>query len=225
MDFRLAGRRRPIFPILDEATPFSCTSSLHFTWPEDRRLSPARSSLLTTELAWGQPPISDPSIMRHEAANGRSVQCQGLMGISFASSQGPPASLGSCSIYCRHSHFSSVIFTPNVQWETQSLQEKPLQVVLMRVGGGELRLGRACAGLIMKCVSLGIQRGEGLSPGQLLQPLSVQDESCLVFAPERPGFCSMSLFSACLLTTGMDAAGSVHPLQIHAHKGSAGCRL
>lgn len=52
---------------------------------------------------------------------------------------GAPASLGSCSIYCGRSHFSSVVFTPHGQWETRSPQEKALQVVLTWVGGGELR--------------------------------------------------------------------------------------
>lgn len=63
-----------------------------------------------------------------------------------------------------------------------------------------------------------------MSPGQLFQPPSIQDESCLLFASERPGFCLTSFFSACLLTMGLDAAISAHPLKTGAQEASAGCR-
>lgn len=70
------------------------------------------------ELAWGHTYISDPCIMKHEAANcGERLLCQRLIGISFAELPGAfHTSQGSCSIYFRPSHFSSVNFTPCVWW-------------------------------------------------------------------------------------------------------------
>lgn len=74
------------------------------------------------ELAWGHTYISDPCIMKHEAANCRErLLCQRLIGISFAAlPRALHTSQGSCSIYFRPSHFSSVKFTPCVWWVTHS---------------------------------------------------------------------------------------------------------
>lgn len=117
--------------------------------------------------------------MRHEAARARASDVRDGWTFRSPAPRAPPtsASLDSCSIYCRRSLFSSVIFTPNAGWETQSLQEKGLQVEERGVAEKSCGWG-ACAGLVMKCVTVGIQRGEGLSPGQLLQPLPGPDESC-----------------------------------------------
>lgn len=79
--------------------------------------------------------------MKHEAANCQArLLCQRLIGISFAElPRAQHTAQGSCSIYFRPSHFSSVNFTPCVRWATRTPQrEKALHVVL---NGTRVRVG------------------------------------------------------------------------------------
>lgn len=117
--------------------------------------------------------------MRHEAARAGASDVRDGWTFRLLAPRAPPtsASRDSCSIYCRRSLFSSVIFTPNVGWETQSLKEKGLQVE-ERESRRRASAGRGMCGLVMKCGTAGIQRGEGWSPGHLLQPLPGPGESC-----------------------------------------------
>lgn len=88
-DFRPGGDRRPpLSRLFGEAAPSSRTSSLHLTCRGARHLSPAHPSL-SPRAGWGRRPGADASVMRHEAAGGRSLQGQGLVGVSFATPQGP----------------------------------------------------------------------------------------------------------------------------------------